>query len=256
MSLDRLLTVLETVALAGRALSAAELQEATGLPRPTCYRLLQTLTEHRLLEDPEGVKRYGIGERLTRITLLGQSDVDVRQAAAATMREAAITFGEAFFLSRFRNEGVEIIHVETPADPARAYVHPGLGFRPMHACSCSKAIAAFSGEPFQESILDGPMKAYTERTKTTRDALDREFADIRALGYAECVEEIEIGVCSVAAPVKIGQIGAPFSIGSIGPVRRFTSAYRAEIGQALIQRASKVGAALRLQNAAGPSSRQ
>lgn len=246
MHLDRLITIIEAVATAGRPVTAMELQEVTGLPRPTCYRLLQTLAEHRLLDVEEDSSRYLIGERLVRIALLGQTDVDVRQVAMPTMRDAAIELGEAVFLSRFRNKGVEIIHVETPADPKRSYIHPGLGFRPMHACSCSKAIAAFAEEEFQEEILNGPMKAYTERTKTTRDDLAREFVEIRANGYAECVEEIEMGVSSVAAPIQIGNIGAPFSIGATGPVRRFTDDYRKRIGGSLKQISAKVSAAIQL----------
>jgi DNA-binding IclR family transcriptional regulator len=248
--LDRLISVLETVAVAGRPVSASELQQATGLPRPTCYRLLQTLAEHRLLDEREGNSRYLIGERLIRIALLGKPDFDVSQSAAPTMKDAAIEFGEAVFLSRFRNRGVEIIQVETPADPSRAFIHPGLGFRPMHACSCSKAIAAFAELDFQEDILRGPMKAYTEHTKRTPELLREEFLEIQSRGYAECVEEIEIGVSSVAAPIRIGNIGATFSLGAIGPVRRFTAPYRARIGKELITLAAKVGASLQLYGAA------
>jgi len=250
MHLGRLISVLETIAIAGRPVSASELQQATGLPRPTCYRLLQTLAEHRLLDDPENSSRYLIGDRLIRIALLGQSDVDVRHAAAPTMKDAAIEFGEAVFLSRFRNKGVEIIHVETPADAARSFVHPGLGHRPMHACSCSKAIAAFAEDSFQEDILTGPMRAYTEHTKITRDALESEFEQIRASGFAECVEEIEVGVSSVAAPIRIRNIGATFSVGATGPIRRFNARYRKEIGAQLIQVAAKVTAAIQLHESA------
>ena len=247
------MTVLEAVAVAGRPMSASELAEVTGLPRPTCYRLLQSLADQRLLDDPDGNSRYLIGERLLRIGLLGQSDVDVRHAAAPTMKEAAVEFGEAVFLSRFRNNGVDIIHVETPADPTRAYMHPGLGRRPMHACSCSKAIAAFSEKAFQDDIVNGPLRAFTERTMVTPEELRQEFTDIQARGYAECVEEIEVGVSSVAAPIKVGNLTATFSLGVTGPIRRFTKPYRAKIGEELIQLASKAGAAIRLQGAADPS---
>ena len=253
MHLDRLISVLETVAVAGRPVSASEVQQATGLPKPTCYRLLQSLADHRLLDDPEGNSRYLVGERLIRIALLGQADVDVRHAAAPTMKEAAIDFGEAVFLSRFRNKGVEIIHVETPTDPGRAYIHPGLGYRPMHACSCSKAIAAFAEEAFREDIINGPLKAYTDRTMVSQAELRQEFADIQARGYAECVEEIEIGVSSVAAPVRIGNIGATFSLGATGPIRRFTPAHRAKIGAELKQLAAKVSSAIKLYNTAEPA---
>lgn len=246
MHLDRLLQVLETVAVAGRPLSAAEIHAATGLPRPTCYRLLQSLTQSGLLDQQRGQSRYLLGARLMRLAMLGKSDADVRKAAIPTLKDAADHFGEATFLSRFRNDGVEIIHVETPTDPGRAYMHPGLGFRPMHACSCSKAIAAFAEEDFRQQILNGPMKAYTDHTKTSRSQLAAEFEQIRQRGYAECVEEIETGVSSVAAPVQTGRIGATLSVGTIGPVRRFTADYRSKLGARLQQHAAKVAAAMQL----------
>ena len=248
MHLDRLMTVLENVAIAGRAVTAAEVQQATGLPRPTCYRLLQTMAEHRLLDEP-GPGRYLVGERMIRLSLLGQSDVDVCQAATPALKEAADQFGEAVFLSRYRNKGVEIIHVETPKDASRSFVHPGLGFRPMHACSCSKVIAAFAEDDFREEILAGPLRSYTPNTKRDPDVLRTEFATIRQAGFAECVEEIEVGVSSVAAPILIGNIGATFSIGTTGPVRRFTDKRRAGIGRDLCTLAGKVALALQMHGA-------
>ena len=245
MHLERLIAVLETVAAAGRPITAGELQQATGLPRPTCYRLVQSLCEHRLLEGP-GDGGYLIGERLVRIAMLGQSDADVTQAAASPLNDMAIESGEAVFLSRFRNNGVEIIHVEVPSDPARSFIHPGLGYRPMHACSCSKAIAAFSEPAFRERILNKSLRAYTEYTCTSPEALRTEFDTIRKRGYAECVEEIELGVSSVAAPVQIGTIGAIYSVGAIGPIRRFTKPRRAAFGKELMALADKVSGAIQL----------
>ena len=249
MHLDRLITMLEAVAIAGRAVTASEIQRTTGLPRPTCYRLLQSLVDHRLLDEPDQ-GRYLVGDRLVRLALLGQTDVDVCQAAAPTLKLAADQFGKSVFLSRYRNKGVEIIHVETPADGARSFVHPGLGFRPMHACSCSKVIAAFAEDGFREEILNGPLRSYTPQTKRDPDALREEFSAIRMTGYAECVEEIEVGVSSVAAPIRIGNVGATYSIGSTGPVRRFAPEQRAHIGAELCRYAVKV--ALNLQML-GPS---
>lgn len=246
MHLDRLITVLETVAIAGRAVSASDVQRATGLPRPTCYRLLQTLAEHGLLDDPDAASRYLIGERLKRIAVLGQPDVDICQAVAPTLRETAIEFGEAVFLSRFRDKNIEIIHVETPADAARSFIHPGLGNRPIHACSCSKAIAAFADETFQSEILTPPLRAYTDQTKTKPKEIEQEFKRIRKRGYAECVEEIEVGVSSVAAPIRIGNLGVPFSVGATGPVRRFTNRHRADIGAGLIDVANRISAQIQL----------
>ncbi len=250
MHLERLIAILEIVAIAGRALTAAEVQKATGLPRPTCYRLLQALAKHRLIADLDGNAQYLIGARLIRIALLGKSDIDLRRTCAPTLKAAAAAFGDTVFLARFRSRQVEIIHVETPDDPAGGFIHPGLGARPMHACSCSKAIAAFAEESFQEEVLGGTLKAYTKYTKSTKARLKAEFAKIAEQGYAECDQEIDIGVSSVAAPVLIGHIGASFSVGAVGSVRRFKAAYRNELGEELKQIAERISAAIQLSNVA------
>ena len=80
---------------------------------------------------------------------------------------------------------------------------------PCTACSCPKAIAAFADQELQSEILSSPLRAYTEQTKTHPDEIERKFAGIRHRGCAKCVEEIEIGVSSVAAPIRIGNLGVP-----------------------------------------------
>ena len=249
MHLARVMKVLEAVAMAGRPVTASEVQQLTDLPRPTCYRLLQSMQAEQLLDEVSS-GRFIVGESLVRLALLGQTDVDICRSAAPTLQRAADDLGEAVFLSRFRNRGVEIIHVEVPGDAKRSFVHPGLGFRPMHACSCSKVIAAFADDTFRQDILSGPMRSFTEYTRCDPQRLSREFDQILSSGYAECVQEIELGVSSVAAPVQIGSVGAPYSIGATGPVRRFTKDRRAQIGEQLCQMAQKMGHSLQVAGAA------
>ncbi len=249
MHLARVMKVLEAVAMAGRPVTASEVQQLTDLPRPTCYRLLHSMQAEQLLDEVSS-GRFIVGESLVRLALLGQTDVDICRSAAPTLQRAADDLGEAVFLSRFRNGGVEIIHVEVPSDAKRSFVHPGLGFRPMHACSCSKVIAAFADDTFRQDILSGPMRSFTEYTRCDPQRLSREFDQILSSGYAECVQEIELGVSSVAAPVQIGSVGALYSIGATGPVRRFTKDRRAQIGEQLCQMAQKMGHSLQVAGAA------
>lgn len=248
MHLARLISVLETIATAGRPLAASELQEITGMPLPTCYRLVQDLTQHGLLDDQHSNKRYVIGERLLRIAFLSSTDLQVSDITEPALKATASELGESVFLSRFQKQGVSIIDVQIPSDPSISYIHPGLGVRPAHACSCAKAIVAFADKEFREQILRGPMKNYTAQTQTDRDSLKKEFARIRKAGFAECVEEIEVGVSSVAAPVLISDMGAIFSVGAIGPIRRFNSRYRKNMGKKMIELATEISAALQRGN--------
>ena len=61
------------------------------------------------------------------------------------------------------------------------------------------------------------------------------FETIRKRGFAECVEEIERGMCSVAAPLAPNGPGATLSIGATGSVRVFTPAFREELGPKITQ---------------------
>lgn len=240
MSLERLIVMLEAIAEAGRPMSAAEIQRATGLPRPTCYRLIQSLASQRLIDAGEEDGRWVLGDRFYRIAMIGRSNADIRLATSPLIKDAAINDGETFFLSHLARNRVEIIHVETPKDPSVSYIHPGLGPRPMHACSCAKAIAAFSDAALQRRVIEGKLKSYTDRTKVSADDVEAEFEKIREHGFAECVEEIEVGIASVAAPVLMSETTVPFAVGTIGPIRRFTEQRRAELGETLLDIAAHV----------------
>jgi DNA-binding IclR family transcriptional regulator len=241
MHLERLTCILEIVGQKGEA-TVAEICAHSDLPKPSAYRLVQDLVGVGLLE-PVARGQFTIGARLKRITHSNQSDRALQELIAPTLKQAVTQFGTTFFLSRLRGKSVEIIHVETP-DTGVSYLHPGLGKRPLHACSCSKAIAAFSPDLFMTGEMEGRLRAYTEFTLTTVHDLEAEFETIRQRGFAECVEEIERGMCSVAAPLAPSGPGATLSIGATGSVRVFTSAFREKLGPQIAQVAREISASL------------
>lgn len=237
--LERVLQMLECVARSEIPLNTSAICDATGLPAPTVYRLLRESVEAGLLQAlPE--RRYAIGQRLKQIAAPVHTDQELAKLAKPVLREAANCYGAAFFLSRARGRGVEIIDVQTPQDKKVSYLHPGLGFRPVHACSCAKAVAAFSQNSLAAKSLQGQLRAYTEFTTTDIEAVEAEFSQIRQQGYAECLQELELGICSVAAPVLNANEDCEFSVGATGPVRLFTEPFRKKLGKALISCASHI----------------
>jgi len=241
MHLERLTFILEVVGQKGEA-TVADICAHSDLPKPSAYRLVQDLVGVGLLE-PVARGQFTIGSRLKRITQSDHSDRALLEVIAPALKQAATHYGTAFFLSRLRGRSVEIVHVETP-DTGVSYLHPGLGKRPLHACSCSKAVAAFSPDLYLTSDMEGQLRAYTEFTLTNVCDLEAEFETIRKRGFAECVEEIERGMCSVAAPVAPSGPGATMSIGATGSVRVFTSAFREKLGPQITQIAREVSASL------------
>lgn len=245
MHLERLILILEIVGQKGNA-RVADICAHSDLPKPSAYRLVQDLVGAGLLE-PVARGQFSLGGRLKRIVRSDQSDPALVEVIAPVLKRAATEHGAAFFLSRLRGKDVEIIHVETP-ETGIAFLHPGLGKRPLHACSCSKAVAAFSPGLIAAQSLQGRLKAYTEFTLTRIEDLEAEFKAIRTRGYAECVEEIERGMASVAATLGKSGLGATMSIGATGSTRVFTAAFRAEIGQVIVETARHLSFRLALGN--------
>ena len=241
MHLERIVLILEVVGQTEDA-TVSDICSATDLPKPTAYRLVQDLVGVGLLE-PKGKGRFALGMRLRRISQVDNSDKALVDVIAPVLKHAANQHGASFFLSRLRGRSVEIVHVETP-DAGVSYLHPGLGKRPLHACSCSKVIAAFSPDTLHVQDLEGELRTYTEFTLTHVKDLMAEFALIRARGYAECVEEIEHGMCSVAAPLSHSGLGAALAIGAAGSRRVFTPEMRARLGQDCLHLASVLLASL------------
>src|SRR6056297_81466 len=237
MHLERLSLILEIVGQKGEA-TVADICDHSDLPKASAYRLVQDLVGAGLVE-PVAKGRFAIGARLKRITQGAQSDRALLDLVAPALRRAAAEHGSAFFLSRLRGRAVEIIHVETP-DTGVSFLHPGLGRRPLHACSCSKAIAAFSPGLLAAEGLKTRLRAYTEFTLTRIEDLEADLAAVRRRGYAECVEEIERGMASVAAPLAETGPGATLSIGATGSTRVFTPAYRARLGTDLAALAAEL----------------
>ncbi len=241
MHLERLIMILEIAGQKGEV-TVGDIRDHSDLPKPTVYRLVQDLVGTGLLE-PVAKGLFVVGTRLKRIAHSEQSDRMLLEIVAPALKAAADKHGACFFLSRLRARAVEIIHVETP-DAGVSYLHPGLGKRPLHACSCSKAVAAFSPALELTAELEGRLKAYTEFTITRMEDLHAEFEQIRQRGYAECVEEIERGMCSVAAPLGNSEFGRTLSIGATGSLRVFNADFRAEIGRQVVTLGETLAATL------------
>ena len=241
MYLERVVLILEIVGQKGRA-TVADICAQSDLPKPTAYRLVQDLVSSGLLETPSR-GTFTAGSRLRRIALSDHSDAALMEVIAPALARAAAKHGAAFFLSRLRGQCVEIIHVETPQTGV-SYLHPGLGKRPMHACSCAKAIVAVSHELLSQVALKGQLRQYTEHTITNPEELAAELDSIRAKGYAECVEELERGISSVATTLATTDIGATLSIGATASLRVFTSSKRVEIGRSLTAMSRELSRAL------------
>jgi DNA-binding IclR family transcriptional regulator len=241
---ERLIILLEAIAGSGAPVSVADLVRMTDLPKATIYRNIASLVECGFVEEAEGGNRYVLGMRFVKIALTGKSDTHVINAVSAVMQKIVKDVGETAFLARYRGGRVDIIHVDTPNDPAVSYIYPGLGPRPAHACSSAKVIAAFVLPELRDELLDANPIRFNANTIVDPEQVERELNQVRRYGYAVCDGEIDEGVTSIAVPINVDRLGAIFSIGVVGPAARITPAIQHRILPVLSAEALRASAAI------------
>lgn len=245
---ERLVHLLRVIAVIGRPISAREALRAGELPKLACNRLMQTLEQQRLTKEANNEGRYLVGERLIRIALLGKSDVDARRVAAAIIKVVTAKFSETVLPASFGKGKAEITHVETPEDPARVFIQSGLGEHPMRAYSCSKAIATFSEQHWQDIILKGSLQAYTDHTKAAREEQFAEANAVRDQDFGDCDQKIDIGLSNGISRITTENIAATFSASVVESVSRVSRNSRYNIGRRLTYLVTNANGAIQLCN--------
>lgn len=218
-SVDRAITILETLAKNSAGCRITELSNATGLHKSTVYRLLSTLMSRGYVERCLDSENYKLG---IRILLLGSSildRMDLRNIAKPYIQELSRKTKEVVHLSILDDgEAVYIDKVESPYHSIRMYSQ--IGKRgPLHCTAVGKILLSGLKDIEVEKIMEQKgMKKYTKSTIDNLHQLMEELSRIRERGYAFDEMEHEEGIRCVAVPIynQSGKVIAAISLS--GPI--------------------------------------
>ena len=172
-----------------------------GIPRPTAYRIAQTLIATGYLSlDPQS-SRLSIGLSVLTLSASLLDRNRLRLEALPHLQSLANLAGARANLGiLYRNQVLYLAGVEKPSLPT-IYTRFGKS-APAHCCSLGKAILAYLPEPELQALLAvQPLVAYTSRSITSTVQLIEELETIRHQGYASDEEEHVAGSCCVAATI-------------------------------------------------------
>lgn len=194
---DKTLAVLEALSEHARI---TDIAHATGLPKPTVHRILQTLVR-RGYARPSGDGVYLGGPRMLTVAgrFLQRLDLpvllrpllrDLQERTGWTVHLALLSGDEAVYVDKL--EGAKPYHLASRV---------GMGL-PLHSTSIGKSILASLPEAEVRQLLSrAGTPSRTANTLTSVDDLLVELRRTRDRGWAEDHEENEAGVCAVGAPV-------------------------------------------------------
>ena len=216
---------------ADRDLGVSELAARLGLAKSTVHRILTTLAAEGLIERDASTGRYRLGLRLYELGAIVADHLDLHEVVAGPIDDLRNRTGETVHVAIL--DGAEVVYIARRESPHTLRLFSRVGHRNhAHCTSTGKVLLAFLSETERAAILDGrPLVAHTPYTITDRARLEEELELIRRRGWAENVNESEVGVTSVAAPIRdaTGRVVAAISVAGPGPrlsrdtLRRFAA---------------------------------
>jgi DNA-binding IclR family transcriptional regulator len=249
---DRSFAILEFVAGSGRPLSASEISEALSLPKPSTYRLLESLERAGFVARHGKLRRVSTGPRLTDLAFnVLKSSLTYaprRQVLDALVKEV----GETCNIGALDHTDVVYLdRVEAEHWPLRLQFKIGSKV-PLHCTAIGKLFLAFMPEEKSRLILDKlDFDRYTPNTIMTRKALDAELQEIRKEGLSLDREEYIAGVVCIAAPILDRNRNIQAAVAIQAPSARMTVAQALDKRDALARAAYQLSQSFALAMAAG-----
>lgn len=200
--IERMISLLDALALHPDPVSLKELSSITGLHPSTAHRILNDLVLKRFV-DRADQGSYRLGMRLLELGNIVKSRLNVREASLDFMRALHRKTHQTINLSV--RQGDEIVYIDRSfSERSGMQVVRAIGGRaPLHLTSTGKLFLS----------IDDPkaVRAYATRTGlaghnknsiTDLAKLERELSMVRARGYARDNEELELGVRCMAAGIR------------------------------------------------------
>jgi DNA-binding IclR family transcriptional regulator len=218
-----------------RELGVSELARRLELGKSTVHRALGALAAEGLIEQNPDTGNYRLGIVMFELGEAVRVHMDLHAAAGpvlASLREQTRESCQVGIL-----DGYDVVYVDRLESPQTLRLFTETGRRvPAHCTSSGKVLLAHLDAAALEAVLDAmPLTALTPRTITDRGDLVDELARVRRRGWSEAVEEREVGVASIAVPIRDvgGAVAAALSIGA--PTARLGAQARKRLAAVLVE---------------------
>jgi DNA-binding IclR family transcriptional regulator len=116
--------------------------------------------------------------------------------------------------------------------------------KPAYCTAEGQVILAFQPDDVVERVTTAGLKPRTPKTVTSAEKFLRELAAIRNRGWAVEDEESEIGMISIAAPIRDDSGEVVAAVGIAGPVTRLSRKSIAAVAPHVVATADQVSARL------------
>ncbi|MET0451348.1 MAG: IclR family transcriptional regulator [Mycobacterium sp.] len=237
-SVDRAISILQVIARLGAA-GVTEISTTLGVHKSTVARLLGTLESRGLVEQSANRGRYRLGHGVTQLAAGVARKYDLSLVSRPVCQDLAELVGETVNVAV--NDGASVVSIEQVIGSSTVTTVNWVGQRtPMHATSAGKLFLAHMAPQDLKAVLAKGLTRYTEHTVVDTSVLLSELETIRARGFAQTIDEHEVGLAAVAAPIRSleGDVIAAITIS--GPAFRINADSIPSVAPHLIAAAAEI----------------
>jgi len=213
-SLARGLHVIRAFAGVDRRLTIADVSRATGLTRAVVRRCLYTLKELGYAQT-DG-RMYFLQPRILNLGYAYLSTAPVPIAAQPVLEEMSEVLGEASSVAVLDDGAV--VYVGRAATKRIMSVTLGVGSRlPAYCTALGRVLLAhLTDDQVDIELAKVDWTQHTKHTVTSRKRLEEMLVEVRQEGFAINDQELEIGLRSIAVPVRnvVGTVVAAMNVSS------------------------------------------
>lgn len=210
----RLLAVLDTFDATHREQRLSDIAGRAGLPLPTTHRLVRDLVAWGgLVRTDAGA--YVIGHRVWDLGLLAATHAGLREIASPFLHDIyGATLATVHLAVR---DGTTALYLDRLMGHASVPVVSRIGSRlPLHATGVGKVLLAYTPDDVQRAVV-ADLRRVTAYTVIQPGRLRHELERVRTEGYAQTTEEMSLGACSIAVPVRDGADDVVAALGIVVP---------------------------------------
>jgi|SRR4051812_13031574 DNA-binding IclR family transcriptional regulator len=220
-SVDRALSVLEILAAHGEV-GVTEVAAELGVHKSTAFRLVAVLESRGFVEQLADRGKYRLGFGVVRLAGAAAAQLDIAQEGRPICEALAADLEETVNIAILDSD--RAVNVSQVRGPAALSTHNWVGQgTPLHATSSGKVLLAHAPEAIRKGVLSRELPRFTPRTITDPEALQDHLDRIVEQGWASTVEEYEVGLNAVAAPVRDADGAVIAALSVSGPSFRMDS---------------------------------
>ena len=240
----RAFEIIELLATREPGASISEIRRELQLPLSSVATIVYTLTDLGFLERDEQTSRYRLSVKMYGIARRALDRTDVVAQCHGLLEELVRKSNLTGHLAVLR--ATESMYVDRVQSDGFVQFQSYIGMRwPVHTAAVGKALLAFQPEPELKRLLkETTLKRVTPYTITSKRHLERQLDEIRHRGYSWELNEGEVGIGCVAAPVFDDRDQVVAAVSLTGTAHQITRAEIPRLGSLVKRFARQMSARL------------